>query len=144
MVKNEFKTFRSGLKDGVLAAQIIQEWSMSAQIEESLSVDPKVLKHHHDHIHLLLFFLSNMKSHPMKWLPKLFLSFSIQHTTANWINKCPHYKLNQWMSTLCYGHIESKESDFRTYEFHKILTNHISDEILAEEVWKQHELLGLT
>ena len=46
MAKNEFKTFKSGLENGVLAAQIIHEWRTSAQTEECLSTDPDLVDHH--------------------------------------------------------------------------------------------------
>jgi hypothetical protein len=46
MAKNEFKTIRSELKDGVLAAQIIHEWRTSAQTEETHSLNPDLLEHH--------------------------------------------------------------------------------------------------
>jgi len=50
MAKNEFKTFRNGLEDGVLAAQIIHEWRTSAQKEECLSTDPDLVEHHKNRV----------------------------------------------------------------------------------------------
>jgi hypothetical protein len=47
---NPHKTFRSGLENGVLAAQIIDEWRTSAQTEECLSIDPHLVEHHSNRI----------------------------------------------------------------------------------------------